>query len=51
MHNLASGYEAAGKRDLALPLFEETVQLRKAKLGADHPDTLNSMNSLASLPE
>jgi len=30
-----------------LPLLEETLRLRKAKLGPDHPDTLNSMNNLA----
>ena len=41
------GYRAAGKLDLALPLFEQTLQLRKAKLGLDHPDTLHSMNNLA----
>ncbi len=45
--NLAAGYAAAGKLDLALPLLEETLKLMKAKLGADHPDTLTSMNSLA----
>ena len=33
---------------LALPLYEETLKLRKVKLGADHPDTLRSMNNLAS---
>jgi tetratricopeptide (TPR) repeat protein len=32
---------------LALPLFEETLKLNKAKLGADHPVTLTSMNNLA----
>jgi tetratricopeptide (TPR) repeat protein len=32
---------------LALPLFEETFKLQKAKLGPDHPSTLNSMNNLA----
>jgi len=32
---------------LALPLFEETLKIRKAKLGPDHPDTLVSMNNLA----
>ena len=47
MNNLATGYQAAGKLDLALPLFEETLKLRKAKLGPDHPDTLTSMNNLA----
>ena len=50
MNNLASGYQAAGKLDQALPLFEETLALMKAKLGPDHPDTLTSMNNLAWLP-
>jgi serine/threonine protein kinase len=47
MNSLAVGYDAAGKADLALPLFEETLKLRKGKLGPDHPDTLHSMNNLA----
>ncbi len=47
MHNLALAYHDAGKLDLALPLFEETLRLTKAKLGPDHPDTLLSMNKLA----
>ena len=47
MNNLAVAYQAAGKLDLALPLYEETLELRKAKLGPDHPDTLTSMNNLA----
>ncbi len=47
MNNLAEGYRAAGKLDLALPLLEETLKLRKVKPGADHPSTLNSMNNLA----
>ena len=38
----------AGQNDRALKLFEETLALRKAKLGPDHPDTLASMNNLAS---
>ena len=41
------GYREAGKLDKALPLFEETLALMKAKLGPDHPDTLMSMNNLA----
>jgi tetratricopeptide (TPR) repeat protein len=48
MHNLAWGYKTAGKLDLALPLYEETLKLRKAKLGPDHPDTLRTMNNLAA---
>ena len=47
MNNLATGYLTAGKLDKALPLFEETLALQKAKLGPDHPDTLLSMNNLA----
>ena len=47
MNNLARGYQAVGKMDRALPLYEETLKLRTSKLGADHPDTLTSMNNLA----
>jgi len=47
MSKLATAYEAAGKLDLALPLFEEALSLTKAKLGRDHPDTVNAMNQLA----
>jgi tetratricopeptide (TPR) repeat protein len=42
------GYKSAGKANLALPLLEETFKLMKANLGADHPNTLASMNNLAS---
>jgi hypothetical protein len=31
MGSLASVYKAAGKLDRAVPLFEETLKLRKAK--------------------
>src|SRR5205085_5651804 len=48
MHNLATGYQAAGKPDLALPLLEQTLRLRQAKQGADHPDTPLSLHSLAA---
>ena len=47
MNNLAEGYSAVGKLDRALPLYEEMLTGRKAKLGPDHPDTLASMNNLA----
>ncbi|KAK5260992.1 hypothetical protein LTR40_003095, partial [Exophiala xenobiotica] len=36
-----------GRTKDALPLTEEVVALRKSKLGADHPETLRSMHSLA----
>jgi eukaryotic-like serine/threonine-protein kinase len=35
-----------GKLDQALPLLEENLKLRKAKLGLDHPDTFRSMSNL-----
>jgi non-specific serine/threonine protein kinase/serine/threonine-protein kinase len=48
MNNLAEAYHDAGHLDdLALPLYEQTLEKRKAKLGPDHPDTLQSMNNLA----
>jgi len=40
MHNLAVGYDEAGRRSEALQLTEQVVQLRKAKLGEGHPDTI-----------
>jgi tetratricopeptide (TPR) repeat protein len=43
---LANEYLQAGKRDLALPLLVEIFKSKKARLGPDHPDTLNSMNQL-----
>ena len=39
MNNLARAYHAAGRRDEALPLFEETLKLSKAKLAEiAHPE-------------
>ena len=46
MNNLAEGYRAAGKMELALPLIEETFTLAKTRLGPYHPITLVSMNNL-----
>jgi hypothetical protein len=34
MHNLATAYQTAGQLELALALYEQTVKLRKARLGA-----------------
>src|SRR5262249_181470 len=47
MNNLALSYAAAGRAQEALNLYEETLQLYKAKLGPDHPDTLRSTGNLA----
>jgi tetratricopeptide (TPR) repeat protein len=47
MNNLALAYQASGQLAKAVTLLEETLQKRKATLGPNHPDTLNSMNNLA----
>jgi tetratricopeptide (TPR) repeat protein len=47
MNNLATRYAASGRHDQALKLHEGTLALRRAKLGSDHPDTLESLESLA----
>src|SRR5262249_16268346 len=41
-------YYALRRHADALEVYEQTVALRKAKLGPDHPDTLRSMNNLAN---
>jgi tetratricopeptide (TPR) repeat protein len=47
MNNVAECYEALGRHAEALKLHRETLALRKAELGPDHPDTFESMNNLA----
>src|SRR5262249_23497309 len=46
MHGLAGAYRAAGKLDKAVPLFEETLEKAKRKLGPDDPHTLGIMRDL-----
>src|SRR5262249_5339475 len=46
--SIASTYYALRRYGEALKLDEETLALRKAQLGPDHPDTLRSMNNLAT---
>jgi hypothetical protein len=48
MNNLAISYFAAGRTQEALQLYEDTLQLMRARLGPGHPDTLRSMNNLAA---
>ncbi len=36
-----------GHSDEAIPLFQKAIETRKAKLGADHHDTLSCMHNLA----
>ncbi|KAH7139811.1 hypothetical protein B0J13DRAFT_638817 [Dactylonectria estremocensis] len=45
---LAHVYHDEGRWDEAEKLLVEAMKIRKAKLGADHPDTLISMANLAS---
>jgi tetratricopeptide (TPR) repeat protein len=47
MNNLGGVYQSSGQHAKAAPLFEETLEKTKAKLGPDHPDTLNIMGNLA----
>jgi tetratricopeptide (TPR) repeat protein len=47
MNFLARGYYDAGKPDVSVPLFKETLERRRAALGPDHADTLQTMNDLA----
>ena len=42
MNNLANSYSELGRNAEALKLREETLALRKATLGPDHPDTLRA---------
>ncbi len=47
MDNLGMANYEAGKLDRATPIFEQTLALRKSKLGPDHSDTLASIGNLA----
>jgi eukaryotic-like serine/threonine-protein kinase len=48
MHNLATFYDEAGRRDEALKLREEVLTLRRKVLGPEHPDTIMAMGNLAA---
>ena len=47
-NNLAAAYQAAGRLDEAIPLYERTLADRERVLGETHPDTLTSRNNLAA---
>jgi tetratricopeptide (TPR) repeat protein len=49
MNNLAAAYRAAGQLDKALPLMEQTLDLKRKKFGPEHPETLNGMTNLAAV--
>ena len=42
-------FKAQGELHEAQPLYEEALATRRAALGDEHPDTLTSINNLASL--
>jgi hypothetical protein len=42
-HNIGVLYVLAGRDDLALPFFEEAVQLKSESFGADHPEVSVSL--------
>jgi tetratricopeptide (TPR) repeat protein len=48
MNILGRSYQDAGKLDLALRLYEETLRRSQAKLGPDNPRTLAAINNMAS---
>jgi tetratricopeptide (TPR) repeat protein len=41
-------YHTAGKLPEAIRLYEQVKEVREKKLGADHPDTLTTLNNLAA---
>lgn len=47
MHNLATSNHFQGQYQRATQLGEQTVEVRKRVLGAEHVDTLNSVHNLA----
>ena len=47
-NSLAAAYLAAGRVAEAIPLFEQTLALRRRMLGSDDSETLTSQNNLAS---
>lgn len=47
-HTLALSLFGLGEYDQSVPLFEKSLETRKAGLGPDHPDTLTSMGNLAT---
>ncbi len=46
--NSAFAHFIAGRYDKAIPLYEESLRLRKAKFGSEDPEILNTMKILAS---
>ena len=47
-NNLANAYQAAGRLDEAIPLYQQTLTGRSRTLGPHHPLTLTTQDNLAS---
>ena len=47
-NSLAIGYNAAGRTEEAIGLWERTLGARERGLGQEHPDTLSTRNNLAA---
>jgi len=47
MNGLATAYWYERRLDKSIPLFEETLRQQRAKLGDDHPDTIQTAFNLA----
>ena len=47
-NNLAGAYQAAGRLNEAIPLYQQNLEDRTRILGPHHPDTLTSRNNLAN---
>jgi hypothetical protein len=48
MNNLAEAYRAQWNLNMAIELHSKVLEARKQILGVDHPDTLLSINNLAT---
>ena len=49
LNNLALLYESQGRYELAEPLYQQALQLRRSLLGDRHPSVATSLNNLAEL--
>jgi tetratricopeptide (TPR) repeat protein len=49
LNDLAELYRSMGRYSEAEPLYQRSLAIHEAQLGADHPDTATSLNNLAGL--
>jgi hypothetical protein len=46
---MAMALDSQGKYDEALGIYEEVLNIQERVLGAEHPDTLMTINNMASI--